>query len=74
MFNPILVKYSVSMLPWAVALVVATRVTNFIYPGGNMVACLGLAESTDIKSALKNGWAVGICQSIFLIIYAFLFS
>jgi predicted histidine transporter YuiF (NhaC family) len=74
MFNPILVKYSVSMLPWAVALVVATRVTNFIYPGGNMVACLGLAESTDIKSALKNGWAVGICQSIFLVVYAFLFS
>lgn len=43
MFLPLLSEYNVSMTAWAVALIVATRVTNFIYPGGNMFSCLGFA-------------------------------
>ncbi len=36
MFSPILVKYSLPMLPWAVAAGIAIRVTHFIDPEGEM--------------------------------------
>jgi Na+/H+ antiporter NhaC len=74
MFNPMLMKYGVAMLAWSTALIVATRVTNFIYPGANMISSLGFAESNDIKSMIKNGVWVAICQTTFLIIYSLLFS
>lgn len=74
MFNPMLMKYGVAMLAWSAALIVATRVTNFIYPGANMISSLGFAESSDIKSMIKNGVWVAICQTAFLIIYSLLFS
>ena len=74
MFNPMLMKYGVAMLAWSAALIVATRVTNFIYPGANMISSLGFAESSDIKSMIKNGVWVAICQTTFLIVYSLLFS
>ena len=74
MFNPLLIKYQVFMLAWAAALIVATRVTNFIYPGANMISSLGFAESSDIKSMIKNGVWVAICQTTFLVAYSLLFS
>jgi hypothetical protein len=73
MFNPLLNKLGVSMLAWSVALIVATRVSNFIYPGANMFSSLGFAETKDIKSMLKNGWVVALCQILFLAIYSLLF-
>jgi len=74
MFNPLLSKLSVSMLAWSVALIVATRVSNFVYPGANMISSLGFAESKDIKSMLKNGWVVAACQILFLVVYSSLFA
>ena len=74
MFEPLLAKLSVSMLAWSVALIVATRVTNFIYPGANMFSSLGFAETKDIKSMLKNGWVVATCQTLFLVVYALIFA
>jgi hypothetical protein len=74
MFNPMLGKLGVSMLAWSVALIVATRVSNFIYPGANMFSSLGFAETKDLKSMLKNGWVVAACQILFLVIYSLLFA
>ncbi len=74
MFNPLLDKFDVSMLAWSVALIVATRVSNFVYPGANMFSSLGFAETKDIKSMLKNGWVVAACQILFLVIYSLLFA
>jgi len=74
MFLPLLSEYNVSMTAWAAALIVATRVTNFIYPGGNMFSCLGFAGSRDVKSVIKNGVVIAICQTVFLIFYAILFA
>ena len=74
MFDPLLTKLTVSMLAWSVALIVATRVTNFIYPGANMFSSLGFAETKDIKSMLKNGWVVAVCQTLFLVLYSLLFA
>lgn len=74
MFSPLLSKMGVSMLAWSVALIVATRVTNFIYPGPNMFSSMGFAETKDVKSMLKNGWVVATCQIVFLVIYSLLFA
>ncbi len=74
MFHPMLTQYGVFMLAWAAALIVATRVTNFIYPGANMISSLGFAESHDIKSMIKNGVWVALCQTAFLVVYGFLFA
>ncbi|HEY4744508.1 MAG TPA: hypothetical protein VIH45_07605 [Desulfuromonadaceae bacterium] len=74
MFGSLLGRYGVSMLAWALALVVATRVNNFVFPGANMASSLGFAESTDMKSMLRNGWLVGACQLLFLILFSLLFA
>lgn len=74
MFGSLLSQYGVAMIPWAVALIVATRVTNFIIPGSNMVAMMGFAQSKDLKSMIRNGYVVAIAQTVLLIAYATLFS
>lgn len=74
MFNPLLSRYAVSMLAWSLALVVATRVNNFVFPGANMVSSLGFAESADMKSMLRNGWVVAVCQLTFLVIFSLFFA
>ncbi len=74
MFNPLLARHGVSMVAWALALVVATRVNNFVFPGANMVSSLGFADSSDMKSMLKNGWMVAACQLTFLILFSLCFA
>lgn len=74
MFNPMLAKHSVSMLAWSLALVVATRVHNFVFPGANMISSLGFAGSNDMKSMLRNGWVVAACQLTFLVIFSLFFA
>ncbi|MDD2336776.1 MAG: permease [Geobacteraceae bacterium] len=74
MFNPLLTGYAVSMLAWSLALVVATRVHNFVFPGANMLSSLGFAESTDMRSMLRNGWIVASCQLLFLTVFSVFFA
>ena len=74
MFSPLLTGYAVSMLAWSLALVVATRVHNFVFPGANMVSSLGFAESDDMKSMLRNGWIVATCQLTFLTVFSVMFA
>lgn len=74
MFTPLLTVHGVSMLAWSLALVVATRVHNFVFPGANMVSSLGFAESDDMKSMLRNGWIVAACQLTFLTVFSLLFA
>ncbi|WP_324079871.1 permease [Geomonas sp.] len=74
MFNPLLSKYGISMLAWSLALVVATRVNNFVFPGANMVSSLGFAESDDLKSMIRNGWLVAACQLTLLVLFSIFFA
>jgi H+/gluconate symporter-like permease len=74
MFSPLLTTHGVSMLAWSLALVVATRVHNFVFPGANMVSSLGFAESDDMRSMLRNGWIVAACQLTFLTFFSLLFA
>jgi len=73
MFASLLKEYNVSMIAWAVALIVATRVTNFIIPGSNMVAMMGFAQSNNLKAMMRNGYVVALAQTALLIVYAFAF-
>ena len=73
MFAHLLNQYGVSMIAWAVALIVATRVTNFLIPGSNMVAMMGFAQSSNLKAMIRNGYVVAIAQTSLLIIYALVF-
>lgn len=73
MFAALLKEYNVSMIAWAAALIVATRVTNFVIPGSNMVAMMGFAQSTNLKAMMRNGYVVALAQTGLLIIYAFVF-
>jgi uncharacterized ion transporter superfamily protein YfcC len=74
MFSPLLSRYAVSMIAWSLALVIATRVNNFVFPGANMVSSLGFAESEDLKSMLRNGWLVAACQLSFLVVFSLFFA
>ena len=74
MFNPLLSRFGISMLAWSLALVVATRVNNFVFPGANMLSSLGFAESDDLKSMIRNGWLVASCQITFLILFSIFFA
>jgi hypothetical protein len=71
LFTPLLVKHAIPMAVWSVALIVATRVTNFVHPGANMFSSMGFAESKDLKSMFKNGIAIAVAQIGLLVIYAF---
>ncbi|MDR3671236.1 MAG: Na+/H+ antiporter NhaC family protein [Holophaga sp.] len=73
LFHPMVVHHSISMFAWSVALVVATRVTDFTHPGANMFSSMGFADSKDLKSMFKNGIPVAVAQLIFLVIYAITF-
>lgn len=73
MFANLLNQYGVSMIAWTVALIVATRVTNFIIPGSNMVAMMGFAQSKDLKSMIRNGYVVALAQIGLLVVYAIAF-
>ena len=72
-FAHLLNQYGVSMIAWTVALIVATRVTNFLIPGSNMVAMMGFAQSSNLKAMIRNGYVVSIAQTSLLIIYALVF-
>jgi len=74
MFSPLLTSYAVSMLAWSLALVVATRVHNFVFPGANMFSSLGFAASDDLRSMLRNGWIVAACQLTFLTLFSIFFA
>lgn len=74
MFSPGALSMNISMTSFAFSILLATRVTNFAYPGANMFAAMGFANSENVKAMIKNGLAVTLVQIIFLIIHSFFFS
>lgn len=74
MFFPAAIQMQLNVTTFAFSMLLATRITNFAYPGANMFAAMGFAESENIKAMIKNGLTVTVVQVIFLIIYSLLFS
>ncbi|MCX8515149.1 MAG: hypothetical protein RL017_47 [Pseudomonadota bacterium] len=74
LFSPAAIALNLSTLTFAFSMLLATRITNFAYPGPNMFAAMGFAESTNLKAMIKNGLTVTCVQVTFLIIYSMLFA
>ena len=74
MFSGIASKTGLSITTFAFSMLLATRITNFVYPGANMFAAMGFAGSENIKAMIKNGLTVASVQVMLLIIYSLLFS
>lgn len=74
MFSPMALSMQVSMTAFAFSILLATRITNFAYPGANMFAAMGFAGSENVKAMIKNGLTVTVVQIIFLIIHSILFA
>jgi hypothetical protein len=72
MFYPTVMQMQLPMTAFAFSILLATRITNFAYPGANMFAAMGFAESNNIKAMITNGIVVASVQIIFLIIYSIL--
>lgn len=74
MFSPVAIEMQLATTTFAFSMLLATRITNFAYPGANMFAAMGFAESDNIKAMIKNGLAVTVVQVAFLVIYSVLFA
>ena len=74
LFTPAAMQMQLSVTTFAFSMLLATRITNFAYPGPNMFAAMGFAESENIKAMIKNGLTVTIVQVIFLIVYSICFA
>lgn len=71
MFSPSAIAMQLSMTTFAFSILLATRITNFAYPGANMFAAMGFANSENVKAMIKNGLTVTVVQVVFLIIHSF---
>jgi len=74
LFSPAALSLNLSATTFAFSMLLATRITNFAYPGPNMFAAMGFAESTNLKAMIRNGLTVTCVQVSFLIIYSLLFA
>jgi TRAP-type transport system large permease protein len=74
MFSPAALSMQLSLTTFAFSILLATRITNFAYPGANMFAAMGFAGSENVKAMIKNGLTVTVVQLIFLIVHSFLFA
>lgn len=72
MFAPAAMQLQLATTTFAFSLLIATRITNFAYPGANMFAAMGFADSENIKAMIKNGLTVTVVQVLFLIGYSLL--
>lgn len=57
-FHPTIVKLSLDMRLWALIVLIGSQMTSFAYPGLDMVANMGMARSTDLKSQMKLGYII----------------
>ncbi|WP_298626327.1 Na+/H+ antiporter NhaC family protein [uncultured Legionella sp.] len=70
LFAPIALQLQLPMITFALCMLFATRVTNYVYPGANMFAAMGFAGSENIRAMIQNGLTVTAVQVFFLIIYS----
>lgn len=72
-FHSSVIEMGLPITTFAFSILLATRITNFAYPGANMFAAMGFVESLNVKAMIKNGLAVTCVQLSFLIIYSCIF-
>lgn len=70
LFTPAVFEMQLPMISFALCMIFATRVTNYVYPGANMFAAMGFAGSENVKAMMKNGLTVTAVHVFFLIVYS----
>ena len=70
MFENSIQVTNLPMEMWALVLIAASRITSNLFPSANMLGVLGLARTSDTKSAMFMGWVTSIGNLIFMIIFA----
>jgi len=72
LFAQTIAAVGLPMEMWAIALIAASRITSSIYPTANMVGCMGIARSENIKAMLFAGWSVSIVSLVYIFIWSFI--
>ena len=72
MFLPLLQQLGIPMTIWALVLLVGSQMTFFAFPGGDMVAEMGLARSNDLKAMIINGLIITFAVTVYVVVRAFL--
>lgn len=67
MFGTMAADLGIHMGLWAAVLLIGSQITSFAYPGGDMLGAMGLAQSKDVKSMLKLGYAIIITLLLLLV-------
>lgn len=70
LFAPAVVQLQLPVITFALCMLFATRVTNYVYPGANMFAAMGFAGSENVRAMIQNGLTVTAVQVLFLIAYS----
>ena len=73
LFRGFLETFGVSMYLWALIVLVGSQITSFAYPGADMLGQMGLAQSKDVKSMLKVGYAIVVVTVLVSLAAAYLF-
>lgn len=72
LFYPAVKAMGLPMEMWAIGLIAASRITTSVYPTGNMVSQMGIAESDNLKAMLIGGWSVSIAALVYIMFWAFI--
>jgi H+/gluconate symporter-like permease len=71
LFRGLAEAMNVSMYMWALIVLVGHQLTSFAYPGADMIGEMGLAQSTDVKSMLKVGYAIIFTSMILVVVMTY---
>jgi hypothetical protein len=72
-FQPTIVKLALDMKLWSLIVLVGSQMTSFAYPGLDMVANMGMAHSTDLKSQMKLGYIIIVSVFILCTLASFIY-
>jgi H+/gluconate symporter-like permease len=71
-FLPLVQQLNIPMTLWSLVLLVGSQMTFFAFPGGDMIAEMGLARSSDLKAMIINGLIITAVVACYVIVRAFL--
>lgn len=72
-FQPTIARLAIDMRLWSLIVLVGSQMTSFAYPGLDMIANMGMAHSTDLKSQMKLGYTIITLIFVLCIVASYLY-
>lgn len=72
LFRALAEAMNISMYLWALIVLVGHQLTSFAYPGVDMIGEMGLAQSSDLKSMIKVGYAIIAASMVLVAIMSYI--